>query len=85
MWNLKIRGNDVAAYTQRFQELAMMCTKLLADETEKIDKYIGGLPDNIMEIKAGRLMINQEKIKQQQPYKKQNVARAYTAGPGEKK
>nr|GEV06930.1 putative reverse transcriptase domain-containing protein [Tanacetum cinerariifolium] len=35
------------AYTQRFQELALMCTKFLADETEKIDKYIGGLPDNI--------------------------------------
>ncbi|GJY08602.1 putative reverse transcriptase domain-containing protein [Tanacetum coccineum] len=47
LWNLKVRGNDVAAYTQRFQELALMCTKFLADETAKIDKYIGGLPDNI--------------------------------------
>nr|GEW87006.1 putative reverse transcriptase domain-containing protein [Tanacetum cinerariifolium] len=47
LWNLKVRGNDVAAYTQRFQELALMCTKFLVDETEKIDKYIGGLPDNI--------------------------------------
>ncbi|GJV27741.1 putative reverse transcriptase domain-containing protein [Tanacetum coccineum] len=47
LWNLKVRGNDVAAYTQRFQELALMCTKFLADETMKIDKYIGGLPDNI--------------------------------------
>ncbi|GJZ91129.1 putative reverse transcriptase domain-containing protein [Tanacetum coccineum] len=26
MWNLKVRGNDVAAYTQRFQELALTCT-----------------------------------------------------------
>ncbi|GKD65270.1 putative reverse transcriptase domain-containing protein, partial [Tanacetum coccineum] len=41
LWNLKVRGNDVAAYTQRFQELALMCTKFLADETAKIDKYIG--------------------------------------------
>nr|GEV59297.1 reverse transcriptase domain-containing protein [Tanacetum cinerariifolium] len=47
LWNLKIRGNDVAAYTQRFQELALMCTKFHADETEKVDKYISGLPDNI--------------------------------------
>ncbi|GKA94537.1 putative reverse transcriptase domain-containing protein [Tanacetum coccineum] len=47
LWNLKIRGNDVVAYTQRFQELALMCIKFLADETAKIDKYIGGLPDNI--------------------------------------
>nr|GEU40313.1 hypothetical protein [Tanacetum cinerariifolium] len=47
LWNFKVRGNDVATYTQRFQKLALLCTKFLADETEKIDKYIGGLPDNI--------------------------------------
>nr|GEU95698.1 reverse transcriptase domain-containing protein [Tanacetum cinerariifolium] len=47
LWNLKVKGNDVATYTQRFQELALMCTKFLADETTKIDKYIDGLPDNI--------------------------------------
>nr|GEX02690.1 hypothetical protein [Tanacetum cinerariifolium] len=47
LWNLKVRGNDVAAYAQRFQELALMCTKFLADETEKVEKYISGLPDNI--------------------------------------
>ncbi|GJT54361.1 putative reverse transcriptase domain-containing protein [Tanacetum coccineum] len=47
LWNLKVKGNDVATYTHRFQELAFMCTKFLANETEKVDKYIGGLPDNI--------------------------------------
>nr|GEX97616.1 putative reverse transcriptase domain-containing protein [Tanacetum cinerariifolium] len=47
LWNLKVRGNDVAAYTQRFQELALMCTKFLADKTKKVNKYISGLPDNI--------------------------------------
>ncbi|GJU44742.1 reverse transcriptase domain-containing protein [Tanacetum coccineum] len=47
LWNLRVRGNDVAAYTQRFQELALMCTKFLADETEKVDKYISRLSDNI--------------------------------------
>nr|GEW91468.1 putative reverse transcriptase domain-containing protein [Tanacetum cinerariifolium] len=45
--NLRVRGNNVAAYTQRFQELALMCTKYLADETKKVDKYISGLLDNI--------------------------------------
>ncbi|GKE81524.1 hypothetical protein Tco_1551524 [Tanacetum coccineum] len=35
-----VRGNDVAAYTQRFQELSLMCTKFLADETEKVDKNV---------------------------------------------
>nr|GEX84098.1 putative reverse transcriptase domain-containing protein [Tanacetum cinerariifolium] len=47
LWNLRVRGNNVAAYTQRFKELALMCTKFLADETKKVDKYISGLLDNI--------------------------------------
>ncbi|GJZ93184.1 hypothetical protein Tco_0665249 [Tanacetum coccineum] len=38
LWNLRVWGNDVAAYTLRFQELALMCTKFLVDETEKVDK-----------------------------------------------
>ncbi|GKC19779.1 putative reverse transcriptase domain-containing protein [Tanacetum coccineum] len=95
-----------------------MCTKFLADETAKIDKYIGGLPDNIhgnvmsarpktldfaielandlmdqkLRTYAERQNENKRKADdssrnnhQQQPHKKQNVARAYTAGPGEKK
>ncbi|GJZ02530.1 putative reverse transcriptase domain-containing protein [Tanacetum coccineum] len=116
LWNLKVRGNDVAAYTQRFQELALMCTKFLADDTAKIDKYIGVLPDNIhgdvmsarpktldfaielandlmdqkLRTYAERQNDNKRKAddssrNNQQPHKKQNVARAYTAVPGEKK
>nr|GFA48255.1 hypothetical protein [Tanacetum cinerariifolium] len=47
LWNLKVKGNDVGGYTQRFQELTLMCTKFISNETEKVDKYISGLPDNI--------------------------------------
>ncbi|GJV68800.1 putative reverse transcriptase domain-containing protein [Tanacetum coccineum] len=47
LWNLKVKGNDVLAYTERFQELTLIRTKFVANETEKVDKYIGGLPDNI--------------------------------------
>ncbi|GJW29130.1 hypothetical protein Tco_0046005 [Tanacetum coccineum] len=43
----KVKGNDVPAYTERFQELTLICTKFVANETEKVDKYISGLPDNI--------------------------------------
>nr|GEV83721.1 putative reverse transcriptase domain-containing protein [Tanacetum cinerariifolium] len=67
-----------------FQELALMCTKFLANENKKVDKYISGIRDNIYE----RQNENKRKTdnnKQQQPHKKQNVARAYTAGPREKK
>nr|GEW18753.1 putative reverse transcriptase domain, ribonuclease H-like domain, aspartic peptidase domain protein [Tanacetum cinerariifolium] len=47
LWNLKVKGNDVLTYTERFQELTLICTKFVANETEKIGKYISGLPDNI--------------------------------------
>ncbi|GJV64739.1 putative reverse transcriptase domain-containing protein [Tanacetum coccineum] len=47
LWNLKVKGNDVPAYTERFQELTLICTKFVSNETEKVDKYISGLPDNI--------------------------------------
>nr|GEW70569.1 reverse transcriptase domain-containing protein [Tanacetum cinerariifolium] len=47
LWNLKVKGNDVPAYTKYFLELTLICTKFVANETEKIDKYVSGLPDNI--------------------------------------
>ncbi|GJS04288.1 putative reverse transcriptase domain-containing protein [Tanacetum coccineum] len=43
----EVKGNDVPAYTERFQELTLICTKFCTNETEKINKYIRGLPDNI--------------------------------------
>nr|GEZ32234.1 reverse transcriptase domain-containing protein [Tanacetum cinerariifolium] len=130
-WNGHVRtlGHD-AAYAMTWgtlkkklmdkycpKELALMCTKFLADETEKVEKYISGHPDNIhgnvmsarpktldetielandlmdqkLRTYAERQNENKRKAddsptnNQQQPNKKQNVARAYTAGPGEKK
>ncbi|GKE05979.1 putative reverse transcriptase domain-containing protein, partial [Tanacetum coccineum] len=43
----QVKGNDVPSYTEHFQELTLICTKFVANETEKVDKYISGLPDNI--------------------------------------
>nr|GEX71527.1 reverse transcriptase domain-containing protein [Tanacetum cinerariifolium] len=55
LWNLKVKGNDVPAYTEHFQELTLICTKFVANETEKIDKYVSGIPDNIYEsVKASK-------------------------------
>nr|GEU55444.1 reverse transcriptase domain-containing protein [Tanacetum cinerariifolium] len=47
LWNLKVKGNDVLTYTKCFQELNLICTKFVANETKKIDKYLSGLPNNI--------------------------------------
>ncbi|GJW09183.1 putative reverse transcriptase domain-containing protein [Tanacetum coccineum] len=119
LWNLKVTGNDVPAYTEHFQELTLICTKFVANETEKVDKYISGLPDNIYgNIKSARPKTLDETIElandlmdqklrtyaerqsnnkrktddssrnnhghQQQPFKRQNVAKVYNMGTGEK-
>ncbi|GJX85350.1 reverse transcriptase domain-containing protein [Tanacetum coccineum] len=47
LWNLNVKNNDLAAYTQRFQELTMMCTKMVPEEGDLVEKFIGGLSDNI--------------------------------------
>ncbi|GKC14301.1 putative reverse transcriptase domain-containing protein [Tanacetum coccineum] len=47
LWNLIVKNNDLAAYTQRFQELTMLCTKMVPEEEDRVEKFIGGLPDNI--------------------------------------
>ncbi|GJS09333.1 RNA-directed DNA polymerase, eukaryota [Tanacetum coccineum] len=95
MWNLKVKGIDVS---------------------DKIEKYVGGLPDMIHgSVMASKPKIMQDAIEfatelmdkkictlakrqaenkrkfdnnnqaQEQPPKKQGVAIAYTAGPGERK
>ncbi|GKC19093.1 putative reverse transcriptase domain-containing protein, partial [Tanacetum coccineum] len=47
LMKLMAENNDLAAYTQRFQELTMMCTKMVPEEEDRVEKFIGGLPDNI--------------------------------------
>nr|GEW71663.1 putative reverse transcriptase domain-containing protein [Tanacetum cinerariifolium] len=120
LWNLKVKENNVSAYTERFQELTLICTKFVTDEAEKIDKYVSGLSDNIygsvkdskpktldktielandlmdqkLRTYAERQSNNKRKADksfrnnhghQQQALKRQNVARVYNMGTGEKK
>nr|GEV23526.1 hypothetical protein [Tanacetum cinerariifolium] len=119
LWNRKVKGNDVPTYINRFQELTLICTKFIANENEKIDKYINGLPDNIYgNVKSSKPRTLDETIEltndlmdqklrtyaeragnkrktddtsrnnhghQQQPFKKQNVAKVYNIRTGERK
>nr|GEV59029.1 putative reverse transcriptase domain-containing protein [Tanacetum cinerariifolium] len=118
-WNLKVKGLDLLNYNHRFKELALMCGRMFPEEAEKVERYIGGLPDMIHgSVKASKPQSIQEAIEfatemmdkkmlthaerqaehkrklddtsrknqhQQQPFKRNNVARAYTAGSGDKK
>nr|GFA41312.1 putative reverse transcriptase domain-containing protein [Tanacetum cinerariifolium] len=47
LWELKVKGTDLACYTQRIQELALLCGRMFSGESDKVEKYVGGLPDMI--------------------------------------
>ncbi|GKE23155.1 putative reverse transcriptase domain-containing protein [Tanacetum coccineum] len=101
------------SYSQRFPELELLCDRMFPEESDVVEKYVGGLPDMIHgSMKASKPKTMQEAIEfatelmdkktltiaehqaenkrkfkdnsrnnqnQQQPFKKNNVARAYTA------
>ncbi|GKB22574.1 putative reverse transcriptase domain-containing protein [Tanacetum coccineum] len=46
-WKTKVKEYDVVAYTQRFNELALMFPRMVEPERVKVDAYIRGLTDNI--------------------------------------
>ncbi|GKB71771.1 putative reverse transcriptase domain-containing protein [Tanacetum coccineum] len=131
-WNGQIRTLGPEAYAMTWEglkkkmtdkycplELTLICTKFCANETEKINKYIHGLPDNnYRNVKSSKPKTLDETIElandlmdqklctyakksdnkrkvddssrnnhghQQQPFKKQNVAKVYNMGTSEKK
>nr|GEY25622.1 hypothetical protein [Tanacetum cinerariifolium] len=91
LWNLKVKENNVSAYTQRFQELTLICTKFVADEADKSDKYVSGLPDNIyMSVKASKPKTLDETIELANDLMDQKLRtymerQVYNMGTGEKK
>nr|GFB35816.1 hypothetical protein [Tanacetum cinerariifolium] len=94
------QGNDVPTYTERFQELTLLCTKFVANETEKINKNNHGhqqQPAKRQNVAKVYHMVSSEKKPygrnfpknnhghQQQPAKRQNVAKVYHMVSSEKK
>ncbi|GJV01201.1 reverse transcriptase domain-containing protein [Tanacetum coccineum] len=49
LWNLTVKGTDVVGYTQRFQELALFCPRMVPEEEDKGKRYIWVLPNSIQE------------------------------------
>ncbi|GJR02060.1 putative reverse transcriptase domain-containing protein [Tanacetum coccineum] len=67
-----------------------MCGRMFPEESDEVEKYVGGLPDMI----RGNMQAEQKRKLEynagnnqgyQQQNKRQNIGRAYTAGPGEKR
>nr|GEW24108.1 hypothetical protein [Tanacetum cinerariifolium] len=64
LWNLKVKGTNVIGYNQRFQELALLCFRMFPEESDKIERYIGGFPDMIHgSVVASKAKTMQEAIK----------------------
>ncbi|GJU17895.1 putative reverse transcriptase domain-containing protein [Tanacetum coccineum] len=48
---------EATTHTRLTKELTLICTKLCASETEKVDKYVRGLPDNIYQnVKSSKML-----------------------------
>nr|GEX05136.1 putative reverse transcriptase domain-containing protein [Tanacetum cinerariifolium] len=45
--SLKLKDTNIAAYTQRFHELVLLCPEAVPTEKKKVEAYIKGLPENI--------------------------------------
>ncbi|GJX85157.1 reverse transcriptase domain-containing protein [Tanacetum coccineum] len=61
IWNLKVKGTDVVSYKQHFQELALMCGGMFPEESDQLEKYVGGLLDMIQ----GSVMTSKPKSMQE--------------------
>ncbi|GJR74289.1 putative reverse transcriptase domain-containing protein [Tanacetum coccineum] len=72
LWNLTVKNNDLAVYTQRFQELTLLCTRMVPGEEDRIEREQSKETNNAQ----------QPQFKQQNVVGS-NVARSYTASGNE--
>ncbi|GKA59197.1 putative reverse transcriptase domain-containing protein [Tanacetum coccineum] len=47
LWNLRVKDSNIAAYTQRFNELVLLCPEMVPSEKKKVEAYVCGLLENI--------------------------------------
>ncbi|KAI3762600.1 hypothetical protein L1987_53037 [Smallanthus sonchifolius] len=47
MWNLQMIGDDVAGYTDRFNELALLVPHMVTPEHKRVERYLWGLAPQI--------------------------------------
>ncbi|GKD21034.1 putative reverse transcriptase domain-containing protein, partial [Tanacetum coccineum] len=74
LWNLRVKEYNIVAYTQRFNELALICPRMVEPESVKVDAYIQGLSENIKGEVTFSRPTNLNKVNNQ----KQGNARAMT-------
>ncbi|GJW79653.1 hypothetical protein Tco_0143628 [Tanacetum coccineum] len=45
--NAKVKDSNISAYTQRFNELVLLCPKMVPSKKKKVETYLRGLLENI--------------------------------------
>ncbi|GKD72559.1 putative reverse transcriptase domain-containing protein [Tanacetum coccineum] len=74
LWNLTVKGTDVVGYTQHFQELALMCPRMVPEEEDKGNVTFAGpvrlrdavkLANSLMDQKQGHYRSDCPKLKSQ--------------------
>nr|GEY97424.1 hypothetical protein [Tanacetum cinerariifolium] len=80
LWNLTVKGNDLTAYTRRFQELVLLCTRMVPNEEEKVKRFVGDKVGEQPERQSwAAISFQAENVRGQ------NVATAYTIRNNNKK
>nr|GEX22492.1 hypothetical protein [Tanacetum cinerariifolium] len=64
LWNLRVKDSNIAAYTQRFNELVLLCPKAVLSEKKKVEAYIRRLPKIIKgEMTSSRPVVLNEAVR----------------------
>ncbi|GJZ57553.1 putative reverse transcriptase domain-containing protein [Tanacetum coccineum] len=80
LWNLTVKNNDLAAYTQRFQELTLLCTRMVPGEEDQIFRGVRRTKESLRAIKE-KTMHNYPLFKTRQNVGRSNVPEPISA-PG---
>ncbi|GJW30530.1 putative ribonuclease H-like domain-containing protein [Tanacetum coccineum] len=83
LWNLKLIGTNIVAYTQRFKELALLCPKIVTHEARMIE-HLGEKTVNNKRKWEGNHNNNNNNNYNYNQNKRQKVAKVYPARPTDK-
>ncbi|GJS24763.1 putative reverse transcriptase domain-containing protein [Tanacetum coccineum] len=88
IWNLKVKGFDITAYTKRFHELVQLCPEMVPSERKKIEAYNRIAEGNKRKWESSQGGNNRNNNRDntrhnQQSNQRQGNARAMTTAPAE--
>ncbi|GJS46674.1 putative reverse transcriptase domain-containing protein [Tanacetum coccineum] len=63
LWNFRVKDSNKSAYTQRFNELVLLCPEMVLSEKKKVEAYLRGLPENIKGETSSRPVVLNEAVR----------------------